>query len=53
MTNYRNRTTGDITGEMILRGHVKSGAWDGEEQADGSWIIVDADGDRQVLEPID
>lgn len=53
MTNYRNQDTGTITGELILRSHVKSGAWEGEEQADGSWIIVDGDDETQVLEPVE
>lgn len=53
MTNYRNRDTGKITGELILRSHVKSGTWEGEEQANGTWVIIDGDDERQVLEPID
>lgn len=53
VTNYRNRNTGDITGGLVLRGHLKSGTWDGEEHADGTWTIIDADGDRQVLVPIE
>lgn len=53
MTNYRNRDTGKVTGELILRSHVKSGTWDGEERTDGTWIIIDGDDEKQVLEPIE
>lgn len=53
MTNYCNRDTGQITGELVLRSHLKSGAWEGDEQTDGSWIIVDEDDERQVLEPVE
>jgi hypothetical protein len=53
VTNYRNQHTGDITGELVLRGHLKSGTWAGEEHADGTWTIFDEDGDRQVLAPVD
>jgi len=53
MTIYRDRETGDRIGGCPLYGQLKSGAWSGDADDDGVWIITDEDGDTRVLEPIE